>query len=105
MRKAATVLLYTSLFTLSLGVTGLRALEIPLRVKEFDGFTRRAEPATAGVILPRSAVKESESLCLYSADGEPVPCQFETTGRTALLNGCWWTCWRTARPADRAFIS
>jgi len=79
MRKAATVLLYTSLFTLSLGVTGLRALEIPLRVKEFDGFTRRAEPVTAGVILPRSAVKESESLCLYSADGEPVPCQFETT--------------------------
>ena len=78
MRKTAPVLLCAWMFLLCFSTSRILAIEIPLRAKEFAGFTRRAEPVSVGVILPRSAVKDPDLLCLYSADGKPVPCQFET---------------------------
>ena len=65
---------------LSLTAARLPALELPLTAREFEGLARRGEPVSAGVILPRGAVRDLGALRLSGPDGQPVPAQFETTG-------------------------
>jgi len=54
------------------------ALEIPLNVEEAAGYTRRSEPVSTGILLPRAAVKELSRLCVTGPDGAAVASQFET---------------------------
>ncbi len=54
------------------------ALEVPLTVEESAGFTRRAELASGGVILPRGMVADPGSLRVLGISGQPLPAQFET---------------------------
>lgn len=75
---AARLTLATCLLFLT-GTASLPALEIPLTARELEGFTRRAEPVTVGVILPRGAAAGVESLRVLAPDGKAVPAQFETT--------------------------
>ncbi len=55
------------------------AIEMVLTAREDAGYARRAEPVTAGVILPRGAVKNPGTLTITAPDGKVVPAQFETT--------------------------
>lgn len=55
------------------------ALEIPLTAYEFEGYTRRSEPVTVGVILPGGTVKDLNNLSLIAPNGKTIPCQFATT--------------------------
>jgi len=54
------------------------ALEIPLSASEFEGYARRSEPVSVGVILPRGAVKDLSDLGLTGPGGKKIPCQFAT---------------------------
>jgi hypothetical protein len=61
------------------GVSALYPLEIPLTAREFEGYARRSETVTAGINLPRGAVKDLETLSITGPGGKPVLCQFEKT--------------------------
>lgn len=56
----------------------LPALEIQLTAREFEGYTRRSEPVSTGVFLPRGAVTDISRLSLSGPDGKPLLSQFET---------------------------
>jgi hypothetical protein len=55
------------------------ALNMVLTAREDAGYTRRAEPVSAGVILPRGAISDLSALTVTAAGGITVPAQFETT--------------------------
>jgi hypothetical protein len=56
-----------------------QALDLPLTAREDAGYTRRAEPVSAGVILPRGSISDLSTLTVTAAGGITVPAQFETT--------------------------
>ncbi len=55
------------------------ALNMVLTAREDAGYTRRAEPVSAGVILPRGAVSDLSTLAITATGGKTLPAQFETT--------------------------
>jgi len=85
----------------------LIALEIPLNMSESDGYTRRAENVSTGVLLPRGALTSLDRLALTARTALRWrrSSSASRSGRTALSNGCWWILPRTARPgATRAMF-
>ena len=67
------------IFSLAAGLSSLAALEVPLEVRESQGYTRRSEVVTLGVPLPRGEVTDLQRLSVSGPGGAPVPAQFETT--------------------------
>ena len=57
----------------------MHAFNLPLTAREDAGYTRRSEPVSAGVILPRGAVIDLSTLAVTATGGKTVPAQFETT--------------------------
>ncbi len=70
---------FTVLILLLVSSGTAMALEMALTAREDAGFTRRSEPVSAGVILPRGAVSELGALSVTTAAGKAVPAQFEAT--------------------------
>ncbi|MBW7996440.1 MAG: hypothetical protein FVQ81_07730 [Candidatus Glassbacteria bacterium] len=56
-----------------------RSFELTLTAREDAGFTRRSEPVTTGVILPRGIVSDISALAIVDGSGKPVTAQFEKT--------------------------
>ncbi|HUU27082.1 MAG TPA: hypothetical protein VM123_04650 [archaeon] len=79
MNLSKKILTLAFLFFFSLNISVLYSLEIPLTVRESEGFTRRSEPVTVGVNLPRGAVTDLGTLCIFAPGNKALPCQFETT--------------------------
>jgi len=57
----------------------LPALEVPLKVTESAGYTRRAELVTFGVPLQRGEVGDLSRLAVLEPGGRAVPAQFEVS--------------------------
>ncbi|MCE5270862.1 hypothetical protein LLH00_06210 [bacterium] len=53
------------------------AFELPLTAREANGLTRRSEPVSTGVFIPRGALKSTDRLAVISPEGKPVAGQFE----------------------------
>ena len=76
MRKfISTALLLASFLLVSFAE--LPALDLKITAYESDGFTRRNEPVSTGVILPRGEVTDISALSLFDNDGKAVSSQYE----------------------------
>ncbi|MBK9169993.1 MAG: glycoside hydrolase family 127 protein [Bryobacterales bacterium] len=51
-------------------------IDIPLTIDEPAGVARSAEPVTAGVPLPKGALRDAATLRLFDPDGKAVPAHF-----------------------------
>lgn len=78
------VLLRSVLLILGLVVFGSTApIDVPLTVEETAGVDRQQWPVTAGVPLPKGAVKNTEKLQILDPQGRFVPARFAVATR-------WW---------------
>jgi hypothetical protein len=58
-------------------------LDVPLQLEETAGVTRKGEPITSGVPLPRGVCRDVSALRLFDEDGAQVPAHFTVANR-------WW---------------
>lgn len=58
-----------------------RALEVPLKVKEYAGVDRINDPVTTGIPLPQGVVMKEQTLRIKDGKGKEIPSQFRVLSR------------------------